>query len=230
MTVFNRVKENIDTINHRIKHMLDESKSDQNVDIVAVTKYATNEETQAILNCGIRQLGENKIQVAEQKIGYFGCEDIVWHLIGHLQTNKVKKAVQLFDCIQSVDSLRVLKKIDAECLAIGKVMPIFIQINMVQDPNKYGFSQEELVENLKEIKCFRNVIIKGIMIMGPNVEDPKLIEICFRESAKLFEVLQKEIHTLSQLSMGMSQDFELAVKCGSTMLRLGSSLYKQKIS
>jgi hypothetical protein len=149
-------------------------------------------------------------------------------LIGHLQTNKVKKAVQLFDCIQSVDSMRVLEKIDSESRAISKSMSVMLQFNVAKDPNKYGFSVEDVDEISKKIKHFRNVTIIGIMVMGPYVDDEKAIETCFKHSTKLFDIIQKEIQTCRYLSMGMSHDFELAIMCGSNMLRLGSSLYKCK--
>ena len=232
--ILDKVSKNIHTIQTRIESVLDQynknNNKNNNVEIVAVTKNASYEETQAILECGIYQLGESKVQVAEEKINHFGREfaqhHINWHLIGHLQTNKVKKAVQLFDCIQSVDSMRVLEKIDKECGALNKQVDVFLQVNIANEPNKFGFSEVDLLEQMEQIKNFRNVVIKGIMVMGPNVEDVNVIESCFRHSAQLFEKIQKDVQTCRHLSMGMSQDFELAIACGSTMCRLGTSLYK----
>jgi hypothetical protein len=196
------------------------------VSIVAVTKYATELQTQAMIDAGCTHLGENNVQNLAEKIERFGRAGLTWHLIGHLQTNKVKKAVALADMIQSVDSLKVLSKIDTECEKIGKMMPVLIQVNVSDDPNKYGFSTQEFLSVLPELFSFSNVDVIGIMTIGPQTTEREGIRQCFQLTRQLKESVQSNYPQFGELSMGMSGDFDIALEEGASIIRVGSFLYK----
>lgn len=194
--------------------------------IIAVTKYANDEQIREVIAAGLKKLGENKVQDAERKIANFGRGDLQWHLIGHLQTNKVRKAVELFDCIQSVDSLRLAEKIDAAARDLGKVMPVLLQVNVAGEPQKHGFAISDLLQNESAIFSLCNLQILGIMMIAPNLDDEQILRGIFRKTRELFEEIRKRRSQLSILSMGMSHDFRLAVEEGATMIRIGSKLYE----
>jgi PLP dependent protein len=196
------------------------------VTLLVASKYATNEQIQAVIDSGISCLGENKIQDAEKKIAHFGLETVNWHFIGHLQSNKANKAVQLFHTIQSIDSVKLLKKIDQSAENSNKIQNVFIQINVANDPNKFGFSIDEYTQHLDELKSFKNVLIKGIMCIVPYTENEDELRQYFKTGNYLFEEAQKNNALCTELSMGMSNDYLIAVQEGSTLVRLGSSIFK----
>lgn len=194
--------------------------------LMAVTKYSSIEQIQCLLQLGIRLLGENKVQDAIQKMSLFPDPSIQWHLIGHLQTNKVKLAVKHFACIQSVDSLKLLEKIDQSAQDLGKKMPILLQVKVAEDPNKYGFDPETLLKNKNFIFSLLNIEIRGIMLIVPYRDNPEDVRSYFRKGAELYQTLQQEYTSLSTLSMGMSHDYPVALDEGANLIRLGSLLFQ----
>lgn len=193
--------------------------------LVAVTKSVGIEEVKKLIGLGVRDLGENRVNVAELKINEIKS-DVCWHMIGHLQSNKVKKAVSLFDMIQSVDSLKLLKLIDKEAGKIGKVMDVLIQVNIAEESQKYGIRLLDLGQFFDEASRLglENVNIKGLMAMAPFVRAEEARS-CFREMKKLFDFF-KDRFCLSILSMGMTNDYRVAVEEGSTMVRVGTALFR----
>ncbi len=196
------------------------------ITLLVASKYASYTQIQTVLDAGITHLGENKIQDAEKKIDHFGSKTIKWHFIGHLQSNKVNKAVSLFHTIQSVDSVKLLKKIDQSAEKAKKKQNIFLQINMANDPAKFGFSIEDFTKNILSFSAFQNVSIKGIMSIVPYSEEEEDCRAYFKEAKRLQIEVNTRLASCTELSMGMSNDYIIAIEEGSTLVRLGSKVFK----
>ena len=198
--------------------------------IIAVTKYFDYKAIIEAYNAGLRDFGENRVIDAVAKINQLD-EDIRknsrFHLIGHLQKNKVKKAVGKFDLIHSVDSLELAKLINEEATKQGLIQDVLIQINNAKEPQKSGFYPEEILKIFGEIVNLKNIRVKGLMNMAPLIEDRIRIKELFKDIATLKEQLEETFSVeLSELSMGMSGDYDIAAQCGATMIRLGRTLFK----
>ena len=191
---------------------------------MAVTKTHPKEVIKESFECGIRFFGENKVQEAEKKYTNKpkGSE---LHLIGRLQTNKINKAIRLFDVIQSVDSLKLVKNINKRALKISKVQRIFCQINIGKDPQKTGFTVEELECHVEEIKNFSHLKLEGIMTILPKNINEKTRNNFFAKTKKTADKISKILNKPIEISMGMSGDYVEAIKNGATMVRVGSKLY-----
>lgn len=204
-----------------LKNNIEEIKTDiGKVKLIAVTKKVDITTIKHLKELGLNCFGENIIQNAKEKTEQIDAE---WHMIGHLQSNKVKKAVNMFSMIQSVDTIKIAKKINNECEKTGKYMPILIQVNIAQESQKYGFNTKELENALDEISKLKNIKIEGFMMIAPNI-DRNETEPYFKEMKKIFDNY-KDIYNLKWLSMGMSNDYKIAIKEGSNMVRIGTKLY-----
>lgn len=192
-----------------------------NVKLIAVTKTRAVEEIKEAIRAGITCIGENRVQEAEEKFPYL--PKVEKHMIGNLQTNKVKLAVEIFDVIQSVDSLKLAKEIDKRCEAIGKVMPVLIEVNIGEEANKHGIRLENVKSFVKEISQFENIIIQGLMCVAPLV-NPKEARPYFKKMKQLFD----SINGLKWLSMGMSNDYKIAIEEGSNMVRIGTAIFGER--
>ena len=193
------------------------------VTLIAVSKTRTSEEIAEAYQNGCRVFGENKVQ--EMKAKYH--PDYEWHMIGHLQRNKVKDVVPLASMIQSLDSTRLADEIEKQCAKINKVMPVLIEVNISQEINKSGISVSELDEFIPYCLSKEHLDVQGFMCVGPLEGDDSDTERCFMEMKRLFDHYQsiygeKHFH---YLSMGMSDDYELAIKHGSNMIRLGTIIF-----
>jgi PLP dependent protein len=194
------------------------------VTVVAVTKYATIDQMKALVKPGFLAFGESRVQEAIKKRPLFEDIEIEWHMIGHLQSNKVKKAVQVFDFIQSVDSLALCQKISDECAKIEKQMPVLIQVNLAEDDAKFGFTRASFMTSLPELFRLSSIKIKGIMIIAPHTDNEGELRRCFENAKVLFDAVNQKYGPLPVLSMGMSGDYRVAVEEGSTMIRVGRVL------
>lgn len=197
------------------------------VELLAVSKTKPVEDLIEAYNCGQRLFGENRVQEAEVKVPQLP-DDAVFHMIGHLQSNKVSKACQYFSCIQSVDSLKLAKKISNRCIALGKVIDIYLDINISEEESKTGFlNDENLIPVIKEILSLDNVNVVGLMAIGSHVDDREEIKESFNKLRLLLDKLRSEVKEFkgTKLSMGMSNDFKEAIEMGSTMVRVGSSIF-----
>lgn len=200
---------------------------DQNVEIIAATKTRDISIIEKCYSLGIKNIGENKVQEAEKKFSDFsGFKKLKKRFFGHLQTNKVNRCLKIFDTVDSVDSHRVAKKIDTASYNLDKQTECLLEINTSGEVQKHGFPptlSKELVS------CFRmeNIKIVGLMTIGPNTSNEKEIRSSFVSLRKLKNKINKEIdqNQLSQLSMGMTNDYEIAVEEGSTMIRVGTGLF-----
>ena len=198
------------------------------VRLMAVTKTVDEPQILEAVAAGAQLLGENKVQELQRKrpaLADAGCEV---HLIGHLQSNKAAKAVECADMIQSVDSVRVAREIAAACAKQGKIMPVLLEVNIGRDEAKFGFLPEQLDEAIVEIAGINGVFVRGLMTVPPFFCEKAQTGKYFSQMRQLFiDIRGKKMDNISMdiLSMGMSDDFELAVAEGSTLVRVGSAIF-----
>ena len=211
----------------------------QEITLVAATKGRSIEQVQQALEFGITDIGESRIQEAIVKHSkLLNSQALRWHMLGHLQTNKVKEAVKIFDLIQSVDTTRLAAEIDTQAFKIHKIQDILVEVNISGELSKYGFTPEETIEAVKRIAKFRNLNIKGLMTIAPSVdnrEETRPYFLTLRELQNKINALRitpacsaGRQDALRILSMGMSDDFEAAIEEGSTMIRLGRAIFSRQ--
>lgn len=229
------IRDNALRIKERIRSACERAKRDQNsVAIVAISKGRTSEQIIEALQAGITDIGENKVQEALLKYRQLPAMNnesstIKWHMVGHLQKNKVKDAVKIFDLIQSVDSELLAEEIDRQAARINKIQDILLEIKTSPEDTKFGLKPDGAVEVLKRIAGLKNINIKGLMTMAPLVDNPEKAQPYFsmlRELRDKMVLLSTMNHELSTLSMGMTDDFETAIQEGSTMVRLGRAIFE----
>jgi pyridoxal phosphate enzyme (YggS family) len=196
--------------------------------LVCITKTIEPERINEAIRAGAAIIGENRVQEYEDKRDdILPCET---HLTGHLQAKKVKKAVRLFDVIQSIDSLKLIKNIDRRARDIGKVQRVYLQVNIGSEPQKHGFRIDEIKKAITEIRYLRNVRVEGLMCIPPFVP-PEQTRSYFRKMKALFDELKQENRDnidIRTLSMGMSSDYMIAIEEGATMVRVGSAIFGKR--
>lgn len=196
--------------------------------LVCITKTIEPERINEAIRAGVTIIGENRVQEYEDKRKeILPCET---HLTGHLQANKVKKAVHLFDVIQSIDSLKLIRNIDRRARNIGKVQRVYLQVNIGNEPQKYGFGPDEIKNAITEIRSLRNVRVEGLMCIPPFVP-PEQTRSYFRKMKALFDEMKQENRDnidIRTLSMGMSGDYMIAIEEGATMVRVGSAIFGKR--
>lgn len=199
--------------------------------IIAVTKYFGKEAIISAYNAGLRDFGESRAIEACEKIESLSDEirkNSTFHFIGHLQTNKVKHVVKVFDYIHSVDSYKLAQSISVHSQEINKTQKILLQINNANEQQKFGFSKQEVIENFKQIQELKNIEIVGVMNIAPLGLPDTELKALFEDISKLRDELEEKFGCeLKEVSMGMSQDYVIATKAGSTMLRIGRKLFEQ---
>jgi pyridoxal phosphate enzyme (YggS family) len=198
------------------------------VAVVAAAKMRTPDEVRAALAAGLTIVGENYVQEAQAAQAALGRSAAEWHLIGHLQRNKAKDGVRLFDLLQTVDSLRLGETVDAASRAIGRVTPILVEVNSGRERQKSGVLPEDAGDLVRELDALSSVRVVGLMTMGPSAPDPEAVRPAFRETRQLFEALRKRSFartTMEILSMGMSDSYRVAIEEGATMVRVGTALF-----
>lgn len=201
------------------------------VKLIAVTKTRSVEEIQKVVDYGLKDLGENRVQELLDKYPHFSS-DVRWHLIGHLQTNKVKYIADKVYMIHSLDSIKLAEEIQKQAGKISRTIPCLIQVNIAEEESKSGLKKEEVESFLREMCRFPNIEINGLMTIGPNVDDRDKIRSVFRELRQLKEYLATLALPgvkMRELSMGMSNDYTVAVQEGSTMVRVGSSIFGARL-
>lgn len=199
--------------------------------LVAVSKFNPAEAVLQAYNCGQRLFGESKVQELTGKYEVLP-KDIEWHFIGHLQTNKVKYIAPFISLIQSVDSLKLMKEIDAQAKKVNRVIDCLLEIHVAQEETKYGFSIEELRELFREraFDVFENVNVVGLMGMASNTDDEVRIREEFRLLSDFYQEMKNSLAPqFRELSMGMSHDYHIAVEEGSTLVRVGSFIFGERI-
>ena len=238
---------NLAKINERIAQACKLANRQQSeVSLLPVTKTHGIWAIEYALNQGFKAIGENRVQeVKEKKPQILGQDKLdepaeagsslyssesakacQWELIGHLQSNKAKEAVQLFDRIQSVDSIKLLNKLNNHAEEAGKKLPILLQCNAGEDPNKYGFAKNQMEQALEQALKASSLKVEGLMTIAPLDDNPDRSKACFETLSVLRDALEAQFDVeLKELSMGMTQDLESAIKAGSTMIRVGTALF-----
>lgn len=200
-----------------------------NVRLVAVSKYVSVNEIRAAYDAGIRDFGENRIQDMEvKKAQLLDLSGITWHLIGHVQGNKAKKALELFDWIHSVDSLKIAQRLNKLAGELSANPQVLLQVKILQDPNKFGWEISKLMEELPLLNDCKHLNIRGLMAIAPlGLDETQTLELFQKTSQLSEEIAQQNWSHISMedLSMGMSGDYLLAVKAGATVVRLGQILF-----
>lgn len=194
------------------------------VTLIAVSKTKPVEAIREAYNAGQRDFGENRVQELVPKAEALP-KDIRWHLIGHLQSNKVKYIAPFVHLIHSIDSEKLLEEVNKQAAKCNRVIPVLLQIFIAQEETKFGFSMEEAREVLRRTDAYQNVQIIGLMGMATNTEDETQIRNEFRSLASFYRELQQLHPQFTTLSMGMSSDWKIAVEEGSVMIRVGSSVF-----
>jgi len=199
----------------------------EGVQLVAAAKARAPEEILQAVEAGAKYIGENYVQEAREAFKLVGHR-AKWHFIGHLQTNKAKKAVEIFDMIETVDSVKLAREIDKRCSAIDKVMPVLVEINSGREPQKFGILPEEAESFIREIAQLDNLKIKGLMTMGPAFGDPEKARPYFIETRKTFETIKSlDIPNVEMkyLSMGMTNSYQIAIQEGANIVRIGTKIF-----
>lgn len=201
------------------------------VELVAAAKTRQPEEILEVVEAGVKIVGENYVQEAVRAYEVIGNK-AKWHFIGYLQTNKVKKAVRIFDMIETVDSLEIAREIDKRCAQIGKIMPVLIEINSGREKQKSGVFPEKAEQLVKEISTCQNIRIMGLMTMGPRFGNPEDSRPYFVEAKKIFERIKKlnlPNVEMRYLSMGMTNSYKIAIEEGANIVRIGSKIFGERV-
>ncbi|MCK4436633.1 YggS family pyridoxal phosphate-dependent enzyme [bacterium] len=212
------IKENV----QRILNELSEG-----VELVGAAKTRTADEILEAINAGVKIIGENYVQEAEKVFEVIGRK-ARWHFIGHLQKNKVKKAVAIFDMIETVDSLEMAREIDKRCSQASKIMYVLIEINSGREKQKFGALPEDAIKLIEEVSNLHNIKVMGLMTMGPRFGDPEDSRPYFVETRKIFERIKSlDIQNVEMryLSMGMSNSCKVAIEEGANMVRIGTLIF-----
>ncbi|MBA7636309.1 Pyridoxal phosphate homeostasis protein [subsurface metagenome] len=216
------IKQNVDQILSELPN---------GVKLVAAAKTRQPKEILEAVEAGVKIVGENYVQEAERAYEVIGNK-AKWHFIGHLQKNKVKKAVRIFDMIETVDSAEIAGEIDKRCAQIGKIMLVLIEINSGREEQKAGVFPEEAEQLVKEISTYQNIRIMGLMTMGPRVGNPEDSRHYFVETKKIFGRIKKlnlPNVDMRYLSMGMTNSYKVAMEEGANIVRIGSKIFGERV-
>ncbi len=217
-------------VRERVERARERAGRSDEVTLVAVTKTHPADAVRAVLAAGVADVGENRVQELEEKVGEVGRGAVGWHLIGHLQRNKAGKALPLFDLIHSLDSLRLAEAISAEAVKRGVTARALVQVNASGEESKGGFEPGELADAVGRIAALPGMRVEGLMTMAPFTDDEGVVRAAFRRTRELLDEVARQVPGMAgrQLSMGMSNDFEIAVEEGSTLVRVGSVLFGER--
>lgn len=222
------IENNISNVLSSIKEACKKSNRNPNdVKLIAVTKTIDVERINAVLKTGIGDIGENKVQEIMEKYDKIEYNP-KWHLIGHLQTNKVKYIIDKVDLIHSLDSLRLAEEINKRAKKINRIMDVLIQINIADDDAKFGIEYNDINEFIKEIASFDNIRVQGLMSIVPYASNPEEVRPYFRKMKEIFDGLKDSNYEnvdMNYLSMGMTNDYVVAIEEGSNMVRVGTGIF-----
>ena len=232
-----QIFENIRIICGRISHAaIRAGRKPEDIKLIAVTKTISIQQIKEAIDAGLRIFGESKVQEAREKIqnssrfirDKIQDSNIEWHLIGHLQKNKAKTAVELFEMIHSVDSFELAEIIDKHAENAGKTQRILLQVKLSDETGKYGILKDNLSELIREISKMKNLRIEGLMTISPFFENPESARPYFSELRTLRDKAETMGFNLPELSMGMTNDFEVAIEEGATMVRIGTAIFGER--
>ena len=217
---------NLETIRRRIEAACARAgRPESSVTLLAVTKGQPPDVVSEAAQLGLTVFGENKVQEAKAKIPL--CPGrLRWHMIGHLQTNKCRDAVDLFEMVQGVDSLHVAEELNKRADQAARMLPILLEVNIVGEASKFGYPPERLLAELTQLNSLNRLEIHGLMTVPPWAAEPERVRPIFRQLRELKSQCEQQLGApLAQLSMGMTGDFEIAIEEGATMVRLGTALF-----
>lgn len=224
------IKKNLEEINNNIeKACLKAGRKPSDIQIIGVTKTIDIERINILKDFGIKTFGENKAQELLEK--YDSIQDASWHFIGNLQTNKVKYIIDKVELIQSVNSLKLLNEINKRAFNINKNIPILLEINIANEPSKNGITEEEIPFFLENMQSFKNITLNGLMCIAPFVENTEQNAQYFRKMRKLFvdiKAKNKDNINIRYLSMGMTNDYSIAIEEGANMIRIGTGIFGKR--
>lgn len=207
-------------------------RSPQDVTLIAISKTHPASLVREAIELGATDIGENRVQEAEQKINEVGRYAARWHLVGHLQANKARRAVQLFDVIHSLDSLELARRLDRMCGEEGREkLPVLVQVDLGHEDTKSGIDESELREFIEGLKVLERVQLIGLMTLPPFFDDPEQARPFFRRLREVRDELREQGvfgDQKGELSMGMTHDFQVAIEEGATMVRVGTAIFGQR--
>lgn len=222
------LKDQLQEVEKRIQAACDRAgRKREEVTLIAVSKTKPVETLQEAYDLGVRIFGENKVQELTAKYEALP-KDIRWHMIGHLQTNKVKYIIDKAELIHSVDSLKLAETIEKEAAKHDLIADILVEVNVAEEESKFGMKMEEVIPFVEKVSAFPHVRVRGLMTIAPFVEDPEENRSIFADLHKLYIDIKKKNHdndTVSVLSMGMTNDYEVAIEEGATMVRVGTGIF-----
>ena len=222
------LKDQLQEVEKRIQAACDRAgRKREEVTLIAVSKTKPVETLQEAYDLGVRIFGENKVQELTAKYEALP-KDIHWHMIGHLQTNKVKYIIDKAELIHSVDSLKLAETIEKEAAKHDLIADILVEVNVAEEESKFGMKMEEVIPFVEKVSAFPHVRVRGLMTIAPFVEDPEENRSIFADLHKLYIDIKKKNHdndTVSVLSMGMTNDYEVAIEEGVTMVRVGTGIF-----
>ena len=224
------INKNIDNINNRIsKACIVNNRSPQDITLVAVSKRKNNELIKFALDYGVKDFGENYAQEMKEKSETINSDQIIWHFIGPIQTNKIKIITQHADWVHTLDREKVIKKLNSECKKINKTMNALIQVNISNEDTKNGCDPEDIIEIGKLVESMENINLKGLMTLPKLNVDPAENERVMKLTKELSYKLQAINNDANAISLGTTSDFEVAIAYGSTMLRIGESIFGKRV-
>jgi PLP dependent protein len=227
---FDELRERLDGVRRRIEECARRNGRDPaEITLVAVSKTHPPALLQLAIEAGVSDLGENRVQEADAKIKEVGRRQARWHLIGHLQANKARRAVALFDLIHSVDSVSLARRLDRLCEEEGRAeLPVMLQVDLAGEAAKSGVSEDDLPELVSVVTACEHLRLTGLMTLPPFFEDAELVRPYFRRLRELRDALNARMDfgtARGELSMGMSHDYEVAIEEGATMVRIGTAIF-----
>lgn len=228
-----QIFENIRIICGRISHAaIRAGRKPEDIKLIAVTKTISIQQIKEAIDAGLRIFGESKVQEAREKVESLKLKvessNLEWHLIGHLQKNKAKTAVELFEMIHSIDSLELAEIADKHAEKAGKIQKILLQVKLSDETSKYGILKDNLFGLIREISGLKNLSIRGLMTIPPFFENPENARPYFNELRVLRDKAETMEFNLPELSMGMTNDFEVAIEEGATMVRIGTAIFGER--
>ncbi len=224
-------KKRLENVKDRInKTALKCGRDPESIHLVAVSKTISANRIREAIKAGVTTLGENYVQEARNKFNVLGTLPVSWHFIGHLQSNKAKYAVRLFDLIHSVDSLKLAHELNKQASKVNKIQDILIQINISKEPSKSGSDIQNAANLIKDIVLLENISVKGLMAMPPFFNNPEKARPYFTALRDLRDQIQNVLPevVLNELSMGMTGDFEVAIEEGATLVRIGTAIFGER--
>lgn len=226
------LQENIARVQEQIAAACNRSsRRPEDVKLVAVSKTVSPEIIRQAYDVGLRDFGENRVQEASEKRSALSDLTATWHLIGHLQTNKARPARELFHWVHSVDSQRLAAKLDKAAVCSGGRLQVLLEVNLGDEPAKSGVRENEVMELVGQVSQFETLELRGLMTIPPLFEDPERVRPFFRQLREVAEKIEST-HlsnvSMKDLSMGMSQDFEVAIEEGATIIRVGTAIFGER--